>query len=174
MTQLDLQQKLERAEAETRFIGGALAICQKDISECREVMSAVIEERDALQQQVNALAAENANMRNAIDQTIGWQESVDPGNEESVRMLVDLKTLATDAIMRQWMAEVVSCVPSVCDGKEQKAFEQYAKEQRLDLEQHPLHYLFLDDKTNTARNAWRECLNYVAAQLRQPEEKGHV
>lgn len=58
MTQLDLQQKLEQAEAETRFIGGALAICQKDLSECREVMSALIEERDALQQQVNALAAE--------------------------------------------------------------------------------------------------------------------
>lgn len=55
----------------------------------------------------NAMAAENAAMRNAIDQTIGWQESTDPENEESVRLLVDLKTPATDAYLNSVRAEGV-------------------------------------------------------------------
>ena len=63
-------------------------------------------------------------------------------------------------------AEVFENVPTVCDGKEQLAFEAYASSKGLDLSKHPLHYLFLDGKTNQARSAWRECLVYVAAQLR--------
>lgn len=63
-------------------------------------------------------------------------------------------------------AEVLENVPTVCDGKEQLAFEAYASSKGLDLSKHPLHYLFLDGKTNQVRSAWRECLVYVAAQLR--------
>lgn len=63
-------------------------------------------------------------------------------------------------------AEVLENVPTVCDGKEQLAFEAYASSKGLDLSKHPLHYLFLDGKTNQARSAWRECLVYIAAQLR--------
>ncbi|MDU1434607.1 MAG: hNH endonuclease [Citrobacter freundii] len=47
------------------------------------------------------LAAENAEMRSSIDATIGWQESTDPENGESVRMLVDIKTPATDAFLAE-------------------------------------------------------------------------
>lgn len=49
--------------------------------------------------QVEKLAAENAGLKSAIDETIGWQQSTDPENVESVRMLVDIKTPATDAYM---------------------------------------------------------------------------
>jgi len=68
-------------------------------------------------------------------------------------------------------AKLTELVPSVCDGKEQEAFEAYARQKGLDLSLHPLHYLFLDGKTNQARSAWRECLVYVrAAILRNIEE----
>ncbi|ASK00167.1 hypothetical protein [Citrobacter freundii] len=54
------------------------------------------------------LAAENAEMRSSIDATIGWQESTDPENGESVRMLVDIKTPATDAFLAEVRASAVS------------------------------------------------------------------
>ncbi|WP_275213398.1 hypothetical protein [Citrobacter freundii] len=53
------------------------------------------------------LAAENAEMRSSIDATIGWQESTDPENGESVRMLVDIKTPATDAFLAEVRAQGV-------------------------------------------------------------------
>lgn len=53
------------------------------------------------------LAAENAEMRSSIDATIGWQESTDPENGESVRMLVDIKTPATDAFLAEVRASGV-------------------------------------------------------------------
>lgn len=51
------------------------------------------------------LVAENAAMRKAIDETIGWQESVDPGNAESVRLLVALQAPATDAFTAELRAQ---------------------------------------------------------------------
>ncbi|MDX7347671.1 hypothetical protein SJ345_13915 [Citrobacter braakii] len=53
------------------------------------------------------LAAENAEMRSSIDATIGWQESTDPENGESVRMLVDIKTPATDAFLAEVRASAI-------------------------------------------------------------------
>lgn len=53
------------------------------------------------------LVAENAAMRKAIDETIGWQESVDLGNTESVRLLVALQTPATEAFTAELRAQGV-------------------------------------------------------------------
>ncbi|EBW3897762.1 hypothetical protein DPJ78_04020 [Salmonella enterica subsp. enterica serovar Panama] len=50
---------------------------------------------------IAALAAENAGLKAAIDSTIGWQQSTDPVNVESVRMLVDIETPATDAFLAE-------------------------------------------------------------------------
>ncbi|CAM8501653.1 hypothetical protein [Enterobacter asburiae] len=60
-----------------------------------------------MQMQVEKLAAENAGLKSAIDATIGWQQSTDPENVESVRMLVDIKTPATDAFMAEVRAQGV-------------------------------------------------------------------
>ncbi|EMT0910749.1 hypothetical protein [Enterobacter hormaechei] len=54
-----------------------------------------------------ALAAENAGLKSAIDATIGWQQSTDPENVESVRMLVDVKTPVTDAFLAEVRAQGV-------------------------------------------------------------------
>ncbi|MBW7607920.1 hypothetical protein [Enterobacter hormaechei] len=54
-----------------------------------------------------ALAAENAGLKSAIDATIGWQQSTDPENVESVRMLVDVKTPVTDAFLAELRAQGV-------------------------------------------------------------------
>lgn len=61
----------------------------------------------ALQEQVRALAADGAIMQAAIDQTIGWQQSVDAGNTESVRCLVAIqgKTPRIDAALREIRAD---------------------------------------------------------------------
>lgn len=54
-----------------------------------------------------ALAAENAGIKAAIDATIRWQQSTEPENVESVRMLVDVKTPATEVILADVMAQGV-------------------------------------------------------------------
>lgn len=53
----------------------------------------------ALNSQVKQLAAENVGLKAAIDATIGWQQSTDVENVESVRMLLDINTPATDRIV---------------------------------------------------------------------------
>ena len=63
----------------------------------------------------DALAAENAEMRSSIDATIGWQESTDPENGESVRMLVDIKTPATDAFLAEVRAQGVEMAACALD-----------------------------------------------------------
>ncbi|UVD32763.1 hypothetical protein [Pseudomonas phage PH826] len=65
-------------------------------------------------------------------------------------------------------------VPDVCDGKEQDAFEEWAKKEGLDTSCHPMHWLFLDAKTNSARQGWKAALRYVRAQVAAPgKEVGH-
>ncbi|PSI97467.1 hypothetical protein C6400_24265 [Klebsiella michiganensis] len=53
----------------------------------------------ALAKAYQQLAAENVALKAAIDATIGWQQSTDVENVESVRMLLDINTPATDRIV---------------------------------------------------------------------------
>ncbi|HCD3188174.1 TPA: hypothetical protein SLN11_005151 [Klebsiella oxytoca] len=55
----------------------------------------------ALRAQVKQLAAENVGLKAAIDATIGWQQSTDVENVESVRMLLDINTPATGRIVAE-------------------------------------------------------------------------
>lgn len=52
--------------------------------------------------------------------------------------------------------------------EEQKAFEAWATEHRYDMHQHPLHYLFLDQKTNAARKGWNAALRYAEGEASSP------
>lgn len=62
---------------------------------------------EELEARCAALAAENSGLKSAIDATIGWQQSTDPENVESVRMLVDVKTPVTDAFLAEVRAQGV-------------------------------------------------------------------
>lgn len=44
---------------------------------------------------------------------------------------------------------------------EQKAFEAWAQSLGLNMDKHPLHYLFLDLRTAAARAAWKAALSYA-------------
>lgn len=70
------------------------------------VQVAVLELRK-VRNEAAALAAENAGIKAAIDATIRWQQSTDPENVESVRMLVDVKTPTTEVILADVMAQGV-------------------------------------------------------------------
>lgn len=59
----------------------------------------------------------------------------------------------------------VKGLPNNCDGKEQLAFEEWAKARHYDMHEHPLHYLFLDAKTNAARKGWSAAITYCRAQV---------
>ncbi|MFU7027185.1 hypothetical protein ACM751_16235 [Pseudomonas aeruginosa] len=72
-------------------------------------------------------------------------------------------------------AQAQHSVPDVCDGKEQDAFEEWARKEGLDTSCHPMHWLFLDAKTNSARQGWKAALRYVRSQLAAApgKEVGH-
>lgn len=53
-----------------------------------------------------------------------------------------------------------STAPATCDGKEQHAFEDWARRTNYCMDQHPMFYLFMDSKTNAARQGWRAGLDY--------------
>lgn len=76
----------------------------------------------ALEARCLELAAENAGMKSAIDATIGWQQSTDPENVESVRMLVDIKTPATEAVLAEVRAQGVEMFAAVLRRKGDDAF----------------------------------------------------
>ncbi|MEY8768979.1 hypothetical protein AB6T85_00800 [Erwinia sp. ACCC 02193] len=124
-----------------------------------EAAMQVYQERDALQQQVNALAAEVECMREqsevvyAAGYNHGHLHTVDgiayaPGVKDdfyhsALQVMAEVETPATDAIKRQWMAEGV---------------EQFAA--------------FWESRCrHNDTFVGGEASNY-AAQLRQPEEKG--
>lgn len=46
-------------------------------------------------------------------------------------------------------------IADTCDGVEQTAFEEWASSEKYDMHEHPMHYLFLDPKTNAARMGWK-------------------
>lgn len=76
----------------------ALQYCLTQVAEKVEEA----EKRNAeLEARCAALSAENSGLKSAIDATIGWQQSTDPENVESVRMLVDVKTPVTDAFLAE-------------------------------------------------------------------------
>lgn len=59
-------------------------------------------------------------------------------------------------------SETPPITPTDNDGKEQDAFETWAKAEGMDMARHPIHWLFLNSKTNAARKGWRGALAYVA------------
>ncbi|WP_185812841.1 hypothetical protein [Enterobacter sp. WCHEn045836] len=80
-----------------------------------------------------ALAAENTGLKAAINATIGWQQSTDPENVESVRMLVDVKTPVTDALLAevrvQGVESLSDAVQSVISERQrQQSVEGWASE----------------------------------------------
>ncbi|EIY1158232.1 hypothetical protein ACOTXO_22305 [Enterobacter cloacae complex sp. CDL006] len=90
----ELMQQME--ENSPRVV--ALQYCLKQVAEKVEEA----EKRNAeLEARCAALSAENSGLKSAIDATIGWQQSTDPENVESVRMLVDVKTPVTDAFLAE-------------------------------------------------------------------------
>lgn len=56
-------------------------------------------------------------------------------------------------------------MPDTCDGKEQDAFVKWAAENRFDMSAHPLHFLFLSERTNGARQGWKAAISYCRDQL---------
>ncbi|MEO3285690.1 hypothetical protein ABHD38_17080 [Enterobacter cloacae] len=83
----------------------------KLLVELSSALDVQYERGNALEARCAALAAENAGMKSAIETTIGWQQSTDPENVESVRMLFDIKTPSTDAFLAEVRA---STVDEVC------------------------------------------------------------
>lgn len=146
MTQLDLQQRLEQAEHRAREAASAAVLIAEKVAEVKA-------ERDALQQQVNALAAEALYLK---DEIVQHSQSThfckvcgedDPCVNDDVCWALTHETPATDAIKRQWMAESLEMFSSKITSKISEKGEPKS------------HYAYAYIAMN------------FADQLRQPEEK---
>ncbi|CZV95757.1 Uncharacterised protein [Enterobacter hormaechei] len=91
------------------------AALEQKLAESQREFRAADATIENLQMQDEKLAVENAGLKAAIDATIGWQQSTDPENIESVRMLVDIKTPATDAFLADVMAQGVEMAACALD-----------------------------------------------------------
>ncbi|MBH9098894.1 hypothetical protein I5K32_15650 [Pseudomonas aeruginosa] len=87
--------------------------------------------------------------------------------EESIAVADKIANLIATAPVSKTAAPVQaeSSLPDVCDGKEQDAFEEWATNQGMNMQCHPMHWLFLDAKTNSARQGWKAALKYIRAQI---------
>ncbi len=56
-------------------------------------------------------------------------------------------------------------LPEIPAWKDQAAFEEWAKSEGYEMHQHPLHYLFLEAKTNAARMGWKAGIDFARAAL---------
>jgi len=52
-----------------------------------------------------------------------------------------------------------------CSKEEIAAWEAYGEKAGLDMHEHPLHYLFLDDKTYAARHGWKAGIEWALSLL---------
>lgn len=53
--------------------------------------------------------------------------------------------------------------------REIAAWEEWATAQRYDMHEHPLHYLFMDAKTNAARQGWKAGVSFALRALQTPQ-----
>ncbi|CAH6035313.1 hypothetical protein [Citrobacter koseri] len=101
----DLASQLEVQFARSNALAAKLSMINGLMDAAEQANKLAQEATEKLVQERDALAAENAAMKSAIDSTIGWQQSTDAENVESVRMLIDLKTPATDAVLAEVRAQ---------------------------------------------------------------------
>jgi multidrug efflux pump subunit AcrA (membrane-fusion protein) len=85
-------------------------------------------------------------------------------HEELAAAQAALATARADALRE--------AAPKPCDGKEQYAFEAWAKGEGYNMQEHPLHYIFLAPKTNAARMGWNACILYQRAAILALAEGG--
>lgn len=105
----------------------------------------------------------SAELRGKVQSALASQNAAEARATQLNTALTSLQAQLAAAMARDeaW----VNDLPKPCDGKEQYAFEAWAKENHYDMNEHPLHYIFLDPKTNAARMGWNACIKYMRAAL---------
>lgn len=80
-------------------------------------------------------------------------------------MLSDCPGCKSEAAAAKAAESPGNACPTVCDGKEQEAFESWAKSQKYNMEVHPMHWLFLNERTWCARQGWAAAIKYASKQM---------
>lgn len=70
--------------------------------------------------------------------------------------------------------DAVEALPEVCDGKEQYAFEEWAKSNRMEMREHPIYFIFLDERTDAARKGWEAGIEYCRKAALQTPAAGNA
>ena len=89
-------------------------------------------------------------------------DALETAQAENAQWRVDFKEMV---IERNAALARLAELPDTCDGKEQEAFEAYAVGEKLNMQCHPLHYLFLNGETYAARQGWKAAILYCRKQV---------
>lgn len=133
---------------------------------------------DSLQRQVESQASAWFAVCAALDNAVpGWIEKPSTGKECAVAAIEEMAAAAQEHATQlagqgqepSPRAAVTGPVewPATCDGLEQEAWEAWARVQRFDMSEHPMHYLFLNERTDAARQGWKGGLVYAVEQMKQ-------
>lgn len=86
--------------------------------------------------------------------------------QAAARRIANGQETEVEAAAIQAIAEALTKAESVFSdinfpAKEVEAFEDFARDNRLNMAQHPLHYLFLDSNTSMARLGWKAAVEFI-------------
>lgn len=121
----------------------------------------------------------------AVDRGYSWELRNSRGHEEIRAYGVNAKTFKfvidnRDALISALSARVRDVAErqpkEIATWEDQQAFEAWAQGERYEMHQHPLHYLFMDPKTNAARQGWKAALQFIrdrSAAAPAKQEDGH-
>lgn len=98
----------------------------------------------------------------------GWVQSLTLKDHQPCKANEDRANGYTIPVYSSPVSQAPHSVPDVCDGKEQDAFEEWATKQGMNMQCHPMHWLFLDAKTNSARQGWKAALKYARNMIAAP------
>lgn len=142
-----------------------------------------------LKRALSVLRAEEAEERALLAQDIGypaqWDVAAYPALEDALRAIRDDFMLRLVKPVEEESAAVVPFVAPLwpqpehptevpfarCDGNEQPTFERWAAAERFNMEEHPLHYLFLNPETNAARKGWCAAIEHCTDALVEDRER---
>ena len=147
--------KLEELKDENEYLSNIANDMVGEIRSLEQRAEAAEKERDEAKAANNRMIAYSSDLQRIIEDLCQGGPIREP--ETTARYHYDMAVASAE---RQSGA-LVKVIPHDNDGIEQDAFEEWAEAEGYDTQQHPLHFLFLNARTDAAREGWRAGLRHA-------------
>lgn len=129
-----------------------VALCNELLARAADLERTAADDRETGESIETAIEnGEGYTPDDAVDVAAGLQHGANSAEETAALLRRAAAALASHQVGQE----------PVPFAAESPAFEAHAKSAGLDMQQHPLHYLFLNPKTYAARQAWKAALQFA-------------